>query len=111
MESEHVVVAAGRATAVVGSLQVSAAEIAFDREHHTLRCVGETTLRSADMTGKTRDATIDVGERKLFLLRTGNVSVGPATAAPQTANRISPHGVLEFSPAEAMPASAYQLRR
>ena len=81
------------------------------RHVEMLRCVGETTLRSADSTVKTRDATIDVGERKLFLLRTGNVSVVPATAVPQTANRISPHDVLEFSPAEVMPASAYQLRR
>ena len=51
--------AKGAAVAVIGNVQVSAAEITFDRNTGTLKCLGEVTIKVPEGTLKTTDTTDD----------------------------------------------------
>lgn len=78
-ESEHVTKIT-RATVVCGDTQITAAEVLLDRGRNTMRCMGEATVRTGELTVKVRDLVIEIGNRKVFTLLPGPISmIPPAT--------------------------------
>ncbi len=55
-------------------VQVSAAEITFDKQKGSMKCTGETTIRANGVTMKAQDATIEVGGRRIFTLSAGQIT-------------------------------------
>ena len=69
-----------RATIVCGDTEITAAEIVFDRSRNALRCVGEATQRNGGLTVQTKDFVIEIGNRRVFMLVPGVISIArPAT--------------------------------
>src|ERR1044071_9605449 len=74
--------AVGMARAQVGEIQVTAEVIAFDREKNVLKCGGEVVVRTPSGLVKTKDCVIElsVGQKKVFVLSAGQISISPASA-------------------------------
>lgn len=71
----------GAARAMVGDINVSADTIVYDREKNLLRCAGEVTIRVLDHVVSSKDCTLQLsaGEKKVFFLSAGQISIGPNT--------------------------------
>ena len=69
----------GAARAIVGDINVSADTIAYDRGKNLLRCEGAVTIRVLDhvMTSKDCVLQLSAGEKKVFILGEGAVSIVP----------------------------------
>jgi lipopolysaccharide assembly outer membrane protein LptD (OstA) len=58
-QSDSITVAKGSAVAIVGDVEIRAAQINFNRETGLLTCVGQTTIRTPEVTLKAVDAVIE----------------------------------------------------
>ncbi len=69
----------GSARAVVGDLNITADVIQFDQQKNILRCEGATTIRTASGVVTAKDCVVELvaGEKKLFFLNHGEISVSP----------------------------------
>jgi hypothetical protein len=69
----------GGASAIVGDLNITADVIQFDQQKNNLRCEGATTIRTASGAITGNDCVIELveGEKKLFMLSSGEITVFP----------------------------------
>ena len=69
----------GGASAVVGDLNITADVIQFDQQKNVLRCEGTTTIRTPSGAVTAKDCVVELvaGEKKLFFVDRGEISISP----------------------------------
>jgi lipopolysaccharide assembly outer membrane protein LptD (OstA) len=73
----------GAARAIVGDINVSADTIVYDRQKNLLRCEGDVVIRVLDhvMTSKDCVLQLSAGEKKVFIMSEGKISIGPGSVS------------------------------
>ena len=99
-------IATGDATIVHGETRLTADEITYEVAGATLTLTGRVTLHSAGATIETKEATVNVHGKRVFMLSNGNIVV--PGAEPLDANMGSEHLRLFSAP---FPTTETQLPR
>lgn len=62
-------------TIVCGDTHITAAEALLDKGRNVIRCLGVATVRTGELTVQVRDHVIEIGNRRLFTLLPGAISM------------------------------------